>query len=77
MIISFRKWSRRVRFVCIFIMFVYLLFHLLGYVTDWIIPKDKYKTPLGHAVKAFHHRQSDQEQGSIMDRLRLFYWYGE
>jgi Protein of unknown function (DUF4227) len=44
----------------------------------WIAPDDPYRVPQGHAQKVFKAADQQQgENGSIAERLRLFYWYGE
>jgi hypothetical protein len=46
-------------------------------VTQWIEPTQRYKEPAGRAVKVFQDQVSISDQGSMRDRLKLFYWLGE
>jgi hypothetical protein len=77
MFFSYRKWRDRTRYFVLFMLLTYLLYHIMQIVTGWIQPTEKYKAPGGKAVKVFHHHASATESGSMSDRLRLFYWYGE
>ncbi|WP_274364437.1 DUF4227 family protein [Paenibacillus thermotolerans] len=78
MILSFRRALERLKFLVLFAVFTYVLYHLFGYVSAWVGP-DKYREPEGKAVKAFN--SSDTVPGfdheTFKDRLRFFYWYGE
>jgi hypothetical protein len=78
MIFSYRKTLARFRFFVLFILLTYLLYHALLIVTNWIQPIEKYKMPEGKAAKVFQHQHVNViDSGSVSDRLRLFYWYGE
>ncbi|MNI24211.1 hypothetical protein D3C73_778240 [compost metagenome] len=77
MIFIYRKWLSRIRFVLLFMLLTYLLYHVILVWSDIIQPTDRYKTPAGKSVKAFHQHTVNIDKGSISDRLRLFYWYGE
>ncbi|AJY77231.1 DUF4227 family protein [Paenibacillus beijingensis] len=77
MIVSLRTWLRRLLFVIVFIVLTFLAFGGYRWAALLIAPMDPYKTPEGGAVKVFHRHVAPQEGGSIADRLRWFYWYGE
>ncbi|MFD0694912.1 DUF4227 family protein [Paenibacillus sp. GCM10027628] len=80
MIISYRKWLTRLRFIMLFMALTVILYQVMVVLTGWIQPMNKYKTPSGKSVKVFQQHQHTpfKESGSSMsDRLRLFYWYGE
>lgn len=79
MIISVRKWLDRIRFLIVFIALTYFMIHVVGWMSDWIAPVNRYRVPQGKALKAFQHGSlvDDIESDSVKDRLRLFYWYGE
>jgi hypothetical protein len=53
------------------------LYHVLTWLDVWLGPQDKYREPQTQAVKAFVHATVPTENGTMSDRLRLFYWYGE
>lgn len=78
MIFSLRKLIERIKFMLIFIILTYFIYHLVGAVTSWIQPTDPYKQPIGRAVKVFN-TTSDMNGNSVTarDRLAFFYWYGE
>jgi hypothetical protein len=77
MIWSMRKWLEKLKFVVVFVLLTYLLYHVLLVVSGWIPPMEKYGQPKGKSVKVFQQHASIGDQGSLADRLRLFYWYGE
>lgn len=77
MIVSLRRWLERIKFLVIFALFTYVLYHLFGYVSAWVEP-DKYRVPEGRAVKAFStNNVPGYDNETFIDRLRFFYWYGE
>ena len=77
MIIPFRRWLERLKFLLVFSVLTYALYHLFGYVTAWMEP-NKYREPDGRAVKVFQQQSvSESERLSAIDRLKLFYWIGE
>lgn len=77
MIFSYRKWLDRLRFLLLFMALTLTLYHVMLWLDDWLEPQDKYREPHSQAVKVFKHASLPSEQGTVSDRLRLFYWYGE
>jgi hypothetical protein len=77
MIFFYHKWLARLRFVILFCTLTFLIYQVLLLLTNWSVPSDKYKPPSGKATKVFHHHTVLSESGTMVDRLRLFYWYGE
>lgn len=77
MIFSFRKLKDQMKFVLVFVLFTYALYHLLVVVTQWIEPTHRYRQPTGKAVKVFQDHVTITEQGPMAERLKLFYWMGE
>ncbi|PYI55016.1 DUF4227 family protein [Paenibacillus flagellatus] len=77
MIVSFRKWWIRAKFVAVFVILTVLLYELLRFVGGWIEPAQRYKEPTGKAVKAFRHGDAAREPETIAERLLFFYRYGE
>ncbi|WP_312886646.1 DUF4227 family protein [Paenibacillus foliorum] len=77
MIFNIRRWMGRFKFVLVFCVFTYALYHMLIVITQWIEPTQRYKEPAGKAVKVFQNQVSISDQGSMRDRLKLFYWLGE
>lgn len=78
MIVSLRKVWNRLKFVALFLLLTYAMAHLLGSVSDWISPVDKYREPQGKAMKVFQiEGATDIEPHTFKGRLRLFYWLGE
>jgi hypothetical protein len=77
MIVSYRKWLNRAKFIVMFVFLTFLLYHMMAVVSNWLGPLDKYRQPTGKSLKVFSHVGGIQESDSISDRLRLFYWYGE
>jgi hypothetical protein len=77
MIFYMRKWVERSKYVLVFFIFTYALYHLFVTVTQWIEPTQRYKEPVGKAIKVFNHHASITDHGSMGERLKLFYWMGE
>ncbi|MCG7406345.1 YqzK family protein [Paenibacillus sp. ACRRX] len=78
MIVSVRRWAGRLRFVALFLVCTYAMVQILGIMSSWIAPVDKYKEPQGRAIKVFHSDPNIRmEPDTITERLRLFYWMGE
>jgi hypothetical protein len=77
MIFYARKWLGRLRFALIFCVFTYAMYHMLIVVSQWIEPTQRYKEPSGSAVKVFQNQVSLSDQGTMRERLKLFYWMGE
>lgn len=77
MVISLRKWIERFRFLILFMVFTYLVFLLLHQISLWVEPEHKYNHPIGDALKVSIQNGFYEDGGSVKDRLRFFYWYGE
>ncbi|KIL37074.1 hypothetical protein SD70_31115 [Gordoniibacillus kamchatkensis] len=77
MVVSYRKWLDRLRFLTLFIALTLALYHVMTWLDGWLEPRDKYREPHNQAVKAFRHAALPSERGTVGERLRLFYWYGE
>ncbi len=67
----------RFKFLLLFVIFTFALYHFMVLVSSWLEPPQKYREPAGKAVKVFHHQISQVEKEPISERLKLFYWYGE
>jgi len=77
MIIPAKRWLHRLKYIVLFIALTYAMYHLFDVVTAWIEP-DKYREPGGRAVKAFQSETPPlPHEETALERLRLFYWYGE
>lgn len=72
-----RRWFERLKFMVVFILFTYALYHMLMILTAWIEPGPRYKEPSGKAVKVFQDHVSLTDEGPMGERLKLFYWLGE
>ncbi|MCR8843033.1 YqzK family protein [Paenibacillus sp. SC116] len=78
MIVSIRSFMQRLRFIVIFFLATYVVVQLLGVVSAWIAPVNKYREPQGRAVKVFHPNvELDMEPEQFRERLKLYYWLGE
>lgn len=77
MTISLRKWLVRAKYAAIFIVLTVLLYGLFHFVSGLIEPMQRYREPAGKAVKVFRQEAAELEIATLLDRLRLFYWYGE
>jgi len=75
MIISFRKWKERLRFLAWFITLTCVLYYVMSWISPWLEPSSKYKEPSGKSVKVFHEQVLANE-GTFSERLRFFYWFG-
>lgn len=77
MIVPLRRWLHRLKYFVLFVVLTYALYHVFDVVAAWIEP-DKYREPDGRAVKAFRQDAPTEEAyDTALDRLRIFYWYGE
>ncbi|NRF89630.1 YqzK family protein [Paenibacillus frigoriresistens] len=79
MIFSYRKLVVRLRFILLFMILTVILYQVMLVLSGWIQPVNKYRTPTGKSVKVFgqHEHTPVSDTGTMSDRLRLFYWYGE
>ncbi len=77
MIFSLRKVIERMKFIIIFLIMTFLIYHFMNMVSGWIVPQYRYEEPSGRAIKAFEVVESMSDSLSFGERLRLFYWYGE
>lgn len=77
MVVSYRKWLDRLKFLVLFMALTMTLYHVLLWVDNWLEPRDKYREPRSKAEKVFRHVSLPTERGTVSERLRLFYWYGE
>ncbi|GLX69060.1 DUF4227 family protein [Paenibacillus glycanilyticus] len=77
MVLSLRKWLSRILFVVIFTLLLLIVTGSYRFLIDAIAPVHPYRTPKGDALKVFQSDPAAVEKGSLADRLRWFYWYGE
>lgn len=78
MIMSLRSMLRWLTFMALFLTLTCTLVYVLRVVGDWIFPIDKYREPLGHAVRVFQLQEGLHNQPfSFIQRLGLYYWLGE
>lgn len=77
MIIRFRKWWVRAKFIVIFVVLTVALYELFRVVGGWIEPAGRYREPMGKALKAFSHDESALAPRTAAERLFFFYKYGE
>lgn len=74
MVISLRKWLRSGKYLLLFAVLAYTLYKAFGLLDEYVFREDKYRMPEGSAVKVFH---ADSGMEMMVDRLKLFFWYGE
>lgn len=77
MVVSVRRWVRRIFFVLLLSFFTITMYGGCRFIAVWIAPEDPYRVPQGQALKVFQHDDYQDNGSSIYERLRLFYWYGE
>lgn len=77
MVLSLRKWRERAKFIMLFLVFTFLIYHLLHSVSSWLAPQTRFGEPSGRAVKAYAADKTLDGGVSFSERLRFFYWYGE
>ncbi|GFR36817.1 hypothetical protein PRECH8_01130 [Insulibacter thermoxylanivorax] len=77
MIISLKAWRRRIRYMILFIVLVYFIFHVTQLIYEWLDPFDSEDKPSGHAVKVFEQLHEGDGRVIFKDRLLFFFWYGE
>jgi hypothetical protein len=77
MVVSVRKWLRRLLFAAMLFVFTVAMYGGCRYIAVWIAPADPYRVPQGNALKVFNAEASGMEDTSFTERLKLFYWYGE
>ena len=77
MVVSLRKIFRRLLFVILLSVLTFVMYGSCRYIAAWIAPDDPYRIPQGHALKVFKPDPDGPDAGTISERLKLFYWYGE
>lgn len=77
MFVSFRKWRARAKFIVLFVVLTILVYELFRFVGSWIEPAQRYREPIGKAVKAFRQVPFPDEPDTVLERLLFFYRYGE
>ncbi|WP_274651719.1 DUF4227 family protein [Paenibacillus humicola] len=77
MVVSVRKMVRRLIFIVLLVLLTFVTYGSCRYIAAWIAPDDPYRVPQGQALKVFQPGLGGTGSESIVDRLRLFYWYGE
>ncbi|MUT65552.1 DUF4227 family protein [Paenibacillus sp. NEAU-GSW1] len=77
MILSLRKWASRILFAIIFMLLLIVATGGYNWIAGVISPVNPYQKPKGSALKVFQADPIAPDSGSVADRLRLFYWYGE
>lgn len=77
MIIRFRKWWVRTKYIAVFVILTVVLYELFRIVGGWIEPAGRYKEPMGKALKVFSQDESAMEPKTAIERLMFFYKYGE
>ncbi|RAV18613.1 DUF4227 family protein [Paenibacillus contaminans] len=77
MIFSLRKGLQLFKYLLMFIVLTFFLYHIMTIVSGWMEPTHKYKQPAGRSVKVFGNEGVDDAHIPMKDRLMLFYWYGE
>lgn len=75
MIISLRKWIRKMIFLIVLVVFTFIISILFEKISLWVEQDPNYQQPSGQAVKVLADSSVDNK--SMLDRLRFFYWYGE
>lgn len=76
-IISLRKWVNRAKYVFVFLVLAFLLYHVFQLISDWLVPNHRFGRPDGEAVKASAVQAAADGGAGFRERLRFFYWYGE
>ena len=77
MVISLRRLVSFIWFSILFALLTLFFYYILGLMQDFITPSDPYRLPAGQAVKAFNPQDESASHVSPLERLRLYYWYGE
>jgi hypothetical protein len=75
LIIVYRKWAERIRYLLLFLLLSMFLYHMMAWISPLIEPSQKYSEPSGRAVKVFQPKVLGNE-GTFTERLRFFYWFG-
>lgn len=87
MVLSARKIVRRLKLIVLFLFLTFCLYKGLVLVQEWIQPVDKYREPVGRAIKVFGvgaeekdiiRREALRDGGiSAAEQLKRFYRIGE
>ncbi len=72
-----RRSLRLLKYLIVFVMLAYALYKVFGFLDVTLLPMDKYRVPEGSAVKVFHTGIDTMEPETPLQRLKLFFWYGE
>lgn len=78
MILSVRRMISLMKYIIAFIVLSVIFYYIISYMVTWVQPVDPYKEPMGRAVKVvkYEHTQFIKDW-DWLDRLKLFYWFGE
>jgi len=77
MIIHVRKWLERAKFIVLFLVCTFVLYHMLHLAAGWMMPHHRFGEPSGQAVKVNAEEEAAVNNTTFGERLRFFYWYGE
>jgi hypothetical protein len=77
MVISLRRFLRRMLFVLLMILLTVTIFSFIRIASEWFRVPDPYAKPQGYAVKAFETTQDAESDATFAERLRWFYLLGE
>ncbi|WP_156877512.1 DUF4227 family protein [Shimazuella kribbensis] len=79
MIFSFQRIKRVSFFICLFLLFVFMLSQLLQLFSYFFPIRSPYQEPFGNAVKVstMESQQNFIRDSTWLDRLLVFYWIGE
>lgn len=78
MIISLKRLKRVFMYIIVFIVCTIFLYTLFLFISGWIEPTNRYREPIGRAVKVFQNEvEYEPKLDNLIERLKLFIWLGE
>ncbi|WP_339062583.1 DUF4227 family protein [Tepidibacillus marianensis] len=82
MFITLKRLLEWILLVLVFFIFTFLMYRFVLIANTWIEP-DQYKEPKGHSIKVDEmgdptlESSSQLPSESMLEQLKLFYWYGQ
>ncbi|WP_128894508.1 DUF4227 family protein [Longirhabdus pacifica] len=74
--IPIKKTLKRFLFLCLFVMLTYLVAHLHVFMMDRLNPMHNGTLPVPNAIEVSTTTKNEKNSTTVLDQLRLFYWYG-
>lgn len=75
--IRWQKWLKRLKFLLLFLVLTILIQRMVMVWIDWIDPHSGRQEPKSYAIKVIGEAHESSEEASMLERLKLFFWFGQ